>query len=143
MNSRCENSQCICDPNLFDAQFYVRCSDGCYNTRTDAQHCGNCTTVCTGGTTCSGGVCVCPNGTSDCGAGCVDITEDPLNCGACGNACDAATEACVSRRCQCQAGLFACTAGVCVDRQTDSNNCGTCGNVCARNRTCQGGVCVN
>jgi hypothetical protein len=30
-NSLCENSQCICDPNLFDAQFYVMCPDGCFN----------------------------------------------------------------------------------------------------------------
>jgi hypothetical protein len=142
-NSLCENSQCICDPNLFDAQFYVMCPDGCFNTRSDEQHCGDCTTVCTGGTQCSGGACACPSGTLDCGNGCEDITQNPLHCGSCANACDAATEDCVSRQCRCAAGFFACTPGVCTDRQTDSSNCGTCGNVCNGNRTCQAGVCAN
>jgi hypothetical protein len=143
VNSLCENGECICDPNLFDVQFYVLCPDGCFNTRSDDQHCGDCTTVCTGGTECSGGTCVCPRGTSDCGNGCEDITQNPLHCGSCGNACDATTEDCVSGRCECKPDLFACTPGVCIDLQTDSNNCGTCGNVCKGNKACRDGVCAN
>lgn len=142
-NSLCEAGQCICDPNLFDAQFYVQCPDGCFNTRSDDQHCGNCTTSCTGGTECAGGSCKCPFGTEDCGSGCEDLSSNPLRCGSCTNACDAATEDCVSRQCQCKPGLFACTPGVCVDRMTDENNCGSCDMVCMGNKTCQGGKCVN
>lgn len=143
VNSLCENSQCICDPNLFDAQFYTQCPGGCFNTRQDGQHCGDCTTACTGGTECAGGTCQCPFDTLDCGNGCEDITESPLHCGSCANACDAATEDCVTRQCQCKAGLFACTPGVCVDRQTDESNCGTCSLGCTGNKTCQAGLCVN
>jgi hypothetical protein len=143
VNSLCENSQCICDPNLFDAQFYVRCPDGCFNTRQDDQHCGSCTMACTGGTECSGGTCQCPYSTLDCGNGCEDITANPLHCGSCGNPCEAATQDCVNWQCQCKPGLFACTPGVCVDRQTDESNCGMCGLTCVGNKTCQGGYCAN
>jgi hypothetical protein len=142
-NSLCENAQCICDPNLFDAQFYLLCPDGCFNTHDDEQHCGDCTTVCTGGTECSGGTCQCPFGTQDCGNGCEDITSSPLHCGACGSPCDSASEQCVNQQCQCKPGLFECTPGTCVDRQTDDDNCGTCGVGCTGNKTCQGGVCAN
>lgn len=143
VNSLCEDTRCICDPNLFDPQFYVRCPGGCFNTRQDEQHCGDCTTVCSGGTQCSGGTCTCPSGTLDCGDGCEDITTNALHCGSCDNACAAATENCTNRQCQCKPGLFACTPGVCVDRQTDESNCGTCGVTCVGSKTCQSGLCKN
>lgn len=143
MNSLCESGQCVCDPNLFDAQFYEPCPDGCFNTRQDEQHCGDCTTACTGGTECTGRACQCPPGTLDCGSGCEDVTANPLRCGSCSNVCDAASEDCVNRQCQCKPGLFACTPGVCVDRQTDELNCGNCGLTCTGNKTCQGGNCLN
>jgi hypothetical protein len=143
VNQLCENGQCICDPNLFDAQFYVSCPDGCFNTRSDEDHCGDCTTVCSGGTQCSGSQCTCPSGTLDCGGGCEDITQNAAHCGSCANACDGATEACVNRQCVCKAGLFACTPGACIDRMTDKNNCGQCGTTCPGNKICQGGGCVN
>ena len=126
-----------------DAQLLTQCPDGCYYTRGDEQHCGDCQTVCAGGTQCSSGQCQCPGGTLDCGSGCEDIISNAAHCGSCSNVCDAATEACVSRRCECKVGLFACAPGVCTDRQTDESNCGTCGNVCVGNKTCQSGVCGN
>ena len=50
VNALCEMGQCICDPNLFDAQFYEQCPGGCFNTHSDNAHCGDCKTVCAGGT---------------------------------------------------------------------------------------------
>jgi hypothetical protein len=142
-NSLCEEGECICDPNLFDAQFYEMCADGCFNTRSDEEHCGDCTTVCPEGTECSGGTCECLSGTRDCGDGCVDIVSNSEHCGSCDTVCDAATEECVNRQCVCQPGLYECTPDECTDRQTDSENCGECGNVCNGNKTCQEGVCAN
>lgn len=76
-----------------------------------------------------------------CGAGCVDVTANPTH-GSCANVCDSATEVCINRRCQCKAGLFACTPGAFLGRQTNEANCGTCGFTCPGNKTCQAGDCV-
>jgi len=138
----CDGSTCVCDPNLFDAQFYVMCEDGCFNTHFDSQHCGDCTTACTGGTECSASTCGCPVDTLDCGNGCEDISQNPGHCGSCGNACDSATQDCVNRQCQCKPGLSVCS-NACVDRQTDPKNCGSCGNACGGMKTCKSGMCAN
>jgi len=53
------------------------CSGGCVNTRTDRNHCGDCTTVCAPTQGCVGGVCgSCPRGymlcsTGECGRACL------------------------------------------------------------------------
>lgn len=83
---------------------------GCVDARSDPANCGACgakcgagahcaDTVCIGvaacpdGTGCeaprgcSGGVCVCPAGTTDCGSACADLLSDEGHCGACGRTC--------------------------------------------------------
>jgi hypothetical protein len=143
VNSLCEDRECICDPNLFDAQFYEICPDGCFNTRSDDAHCGDCETVCMNGTECTGNGCECPFGTEDCGNGCEDLSQNDDHCGSCPNACDTATEQCVNYQCVCQAGLSPCPGVGCVDLQSDDNNCQTCGNICGGQKTCQSGMCAN
>jgi len=48
----------------------------------------------------------CPTGTTRCGAVCVDLTQNGLHCGACDQACPAATS-CVASACVCVGGLAA------------------------------------
>jgi len=79
------------------------CNSTCVDTTTDPQNCGACAKVCDvgdagappdGGTltpTCAAGTCglQCGGILSPCSGNCVDTSADPLNCGSCGNACDA------------------------------------------------------
>ncbi len=63
-------------------------ANGCeVNTQTDANNCGSCGTICTGGRTCSSGVCSCASGQTLCGSTCVNLATSPNNCGGCGIAC--------------------------------------------------------
>ena len=87
------------------------CTDGCYDTTSNASHCGSCTTTCTGKSCCS--------------SSCVDTTSDSNNCGGCGKSCSGK----------------ACCSSACVDTTSDSNNCGKCGNKCASGESCMGSVC--
>ncbi len=80
-----------------------------------------------------------------CDAGC--LTNDTLNCGACGNVCPgadggaptcAASDGGYACGLSCGSGLAAC-GGACVATatfQTDRNNCGSCG------FSCIGGTCI-
>lgn len=85
---------------------------------------------------CQSGVCVitgCKEPYSTCGGdlsnGCpIDTSEDPANCGACGNICGA-NEACCS--------------GVCLNLLTSPDNCGVCGNGCGANEACCNGQCLD
>jgi hypothetical protein len=119
---------------------------GCTDLRADPFNCGGC------GLRCLGGVClesVCRDESKSCAsvglAECVDaagqaycafVDNDPLDCGACGTACDvAAGEQCAAGACQpagttCESlGRTPCPSG-CADLPTDPYNCGQCGNVC-------------
>lgn len=58
----------------------------------------------------------------------VEVTSDPKNCGACGNACTPGT-ACINGKCGCPDGKILC-GELCVDAQKDDYNCGGCGIVC-------------
>lgn len=96
--------------------------------------------------TCSTDGASCPTGTTACGGACVNLTSDPRNCGACGNAC-ASGITCSIGVCGssgCPAGTTRCSGGgafVCADLTTDARNCGACGVACSSGRTCTGGVC--
>jgi len=80
------------------------CGSSCVSLRTDPNHCGTCTTVCSGLTpVCSAGVCVgtsqCQTPTVACSGSCVDTKTDKSNCGSCGNVCSGATPLCSSGTC--------------------------------------------
>jgi hypothetical protein len=96
----------------------TRCGDGCYDTSSDPNHCGNCTTICPHGANgkpaCTSGACsqVCDPGYVDCGGhacGC-GAGDKCLSDGTCGT---------------CRATLGACKTG------TDC-----CSGACTLNLTC-------
>lgn len=85
----------------------------------------------------------CPDYQRLCDGECIPTSNDPDNCGACGNTCGDA-EACSGGRCvpegECMSGLDACE-GSCVDRQTNDDHCGSCGNECGEGEGCVRGSC--
>ncbi len=117
--------------------------------------------VCDAGMHCVDGECVLLKcGTEDnsnevaCGGKCVDITQDPLNCGGCGNNCANHRPAYVSDVMACEDGkcVYTCKTGYencnddgtteCIDLTENRKHCGTCGNACAPNEYCQDGTCT-
>jgi hypothetical protein len=94
----------------------------------------------------------CAAGLIDCFGVCVDATVDPVNCGACSNAC-VANATCIGGWCQslapssvgdvlgCELGLTECDH-TCVDLLTNPYHCGACGNRCPIESPCQGGFCT-
>jgi hypothetical protein len=84
----------------------------------------------------------CGAGETKCGGGCVDTSNDPNNCGSCGNACGT-NQFCHNGTCVsgiCPEGQTTCS-GTCVNLQSDVNNCGRCGNACGANSACTNGAC--
>jgi hypothetical protein len=78
------------------------CPEGCRDTQTDNQNCGECGIVCGANQTCEDGVCTCQGLWADCDAlaetGCeADLARDSLTCG----------------RCQISCGGGPCAAGIC------------------------------
>ncbi len=69
-----------------------------------------------------------------------NLTEDPMNCGACGNVCAAY---CSEGVCAdaCQLPLKSAGSGVCADPRSDPRNCG--GYSCNAAQACQDGGCVS
>ena len=92
---KCSASDCVasCGAGLMD------CGGACVDLGTDPDHCGACTTACAGVHTtanyCAAGTCdhqACSPGFGDCDGnrpnGCEHrVSDDPGNCGACGNSC--------------------------------------------------------
>jgi hypothetical protein len=106
----CESRQCV-----IDCGSLTRCPGNlCVDTNNDQIHCGNCTTVCTGGQLCSNGVCRtnCLSPLVNCNDVCVNFQTDETNCGGCrpaGTTC-ATGQHCVNGSCQtlvenCQNGV--------------------------------------
>ena len=126
---------------------YATCPDkfGLCNTNlnNDMANCGACGNKCEfeGGAPahatllCENGKCgvLCGPQTGDCNGkpedGCeADLTTDPLNCGACGNACKDG-EICWNSACGCPIGYTQC-GETCTLLDRDSNNCSACGAKC-------------
>lgn len=97
----------------------------------------------------------CASPASACGEMCVDLQNDPMNCGACGQACAAEhvnNALCVFGVCgydECAAGYADCDSdignGCELPVDADVANCGGCGLVCApanaTTPTCAAGAC--
>ncbi|HEX4457800.1 MAG TPA: hypothetical protein VIA18_07505 [Polyangia bacterium] len=96
----CINGTCGCPT------YQALCNGQCIPVATDPMHCGDCTTVCTGATACSGGKCEssCMAGLDMCSNACVDLQSDNGNCGTCGTAC-ATGQGCVAGTCKTAAPL--------------------------------------
>ncbi len=67
-----------------------------------------------------------------------NLTEDPMNCGACGNVCEATCSEGVCTE-ACQLPLKQIGSGVCADPRSDPRNCGGFG--CNAAQVCQEGRC--
>ncbi len=114
----------------------TNCSGSCVNLAADAKNCGTC------GTTCPSDKPLCSDGKSGkqcvatcdsssmfptkCDTACVNLSNDPLNCGKCGTACESG-QVCSAGTCEdsCGDGLTKC-CGVCVNTQTNPRHCGSC-----------------
>jgi len=161
--------QCGCGAGL--TQCGHNCLAICVDTQIDDLHCGGCDRACPTEATpvanamvgCGDGECgklKCRPLWGDCNGdlakpttdGCETLlTEDNMNCGACGNVCPAGSE-CDSGTCTtpwgCAPGLVRCSTleQKCTDLQTDVENCGGCGRSCGQHPNvrsrCSAGECV-
>ena len=78
-----------------------------------------------------------------CGGACVNTSDDPSNCGACGNVCNGAS--CSAGHCTCPGGATYCGiggAGTCVMTSVDPNNGGGFGQACGNGQSCIAGTCM-
>src|ERR1051326_895079 len=118
----------------------TKCSNGCFDLKTDNSNCGKCGTTCPMGATCVQGSCQCGMGQTRCGASCVDLKSDLANCGKCGTVCGGGDGGAIMGggmwACQMGSCAIVCPqpkvecSGACVDTKTDNDNCGMCGNPC-------------
>ena len=139
---------------------------GCESfTDTDVNNCGACDNVCqldNAVPVCVQGGCrlaFCSDGFGNCDGddanGCeADLSDDPGNCGTCGNACsfDHAEALCTGGACAlgtCHSGWDNCNGhpsdGCEIDTNADVQNCGTCWNACSlphATPACSNGTCV-
>lgn len=141
------------------------CGDFCVFLERDPLNCGACDNVCpmppASHGVCVSGVCdfICDTGRADCNTDSVDgcevtLTDDPANCGACGNVCPEApssTPACTGGSCGfvCDTGTDDCNLvaddGCETDLTSTVTDCGSCGNACPTpphaSPTCTDGGC--
>jgi len=171
---QCTNSACVLKTCATD---YSNCdtvpSNGCeVFLKTDPNHCGNCTTACSGagsqGPNCSSGVCspkctgtliTCSNPQNGC---VIDSATDENNCGGCGKICNNTSAAHLdSGGNQCQSGVCNPSCANLYDDcngnpgdgceksvGTDAANCGACNVTCGTTNvvgspTCGGGTCTS
>jgi hypothetical protein len=75
----------------------------------------------------------CPSGQARCFGHCISLSNDPNNCGGCGNACGVGSNA----------NNPTCCGETCTDIQSDPANCGGCGSnyACSGGRVCSAGQC--
>ena len=137
--------------------------DLCGGSETDPLNCGVCGCVCNPGLICSSGRCLATGGPQSliclfladgglCGPQetIVYPLSDPLNCGACSDACATGVTCtwgvCTTSCSDCTAASLSCcpTDGggpVCTDFTQDPANCGGCGKACSSG-DCVNGVCM-
>jgi VCBS repeat protein len=153
-----------CDAGFADCD--KDAGDGCEASLLSLTSCGACGVVCKdlphASLACKAGVCgvgICTPPWADCDGlgvdGCErDLTNDALNCGACGHVCAGAHagQSCDGGACTitfCDAGFADCDGQVAngceVNLGTDAGNCGSCGNACGlpnASSVCRGGACA-
>jgi len=125
---------------------------GCETEISSANHCGGCTTTCSGNTpicAASGVSYACVSGCSGsqvrCGGVCTDLNSDASNCTACGKSCTISngTPLCTAGVCvpaSCNAGYTKC-GSTCQYTDGDANNCGGCDLKCPSGALCKTGLC--
>jgi hypothetical protein len=102
---------------------------------------------------CSGGLCVCPSGQTDCSGTCRALASDKLNCGSCNNNCTTHPNATSASTCSggncsyvCSAGWGDCSGGLGCETQLNSlTHCGGCNVGCSRPNgtvSCATGTCT-
>lgn len=94
------------------------CGKRCFDLRTDAEHCGGCTTVCGATEVCVAGQCTCPPGQETCGGECCP------------------PDSCIDGRCSCPAGQVACGGECCATERCIDEAC------CPANRACGAACCA-
>lgn len=128
--------------------------------------CGACGVTCMADTTCSGGLCACPGGSSvdrycdadpvtgatDGAFMCIDV-DTTKNCGECGRAClddsvcrgSGSADAPGDYACECVGGDLGkthCDGVGCRDLDADQGHCGECGKACPNGIACTQGECA-
>ncbi|HOX43655.1 MAG TPA: putative metal-binding motif-containing protein [Myxococcota bacterium] len=147
----------VCDPGFGDCSAEAGCET---DTLSDEGHCGDCLTTCDAGAGefCwqSGCITDCPDGLTRCDDACIDTSADPLNCGGCGQPCQAPAHTqmgCVDSGCVilgCEPGWEDCAGGPADGCETPlgtPGDCAGCGDDCTGDYPhavggCQAGVCV-
>jgi len=155
-----DGTTCACPPG-YAICFGATCSD----TASDVDNCGGCGLACApahASGVCASGVCAigqCTSGFADCDNDAVNgcesnLSQDPGNCSACGNACNPpnAVPLCVDGACgmgACHSGFGNCnndpSDGCETNLETSANNCSQCGQVCSLTNAvaaCSAGSCV-
>ncbi|CAN5362869.1 hypothetical protein BH09MYX1_BH09MYX1_57320 [soil metagenome] len=134
----------------------TKCGSACKSLGMDPQNCGQCGTVCAGGTACEQGSCHlacspqtrCLVGDAGPDSGvetCIDTKTNQDHCGACNAACPSA-QFCDAGTCDlgCDAGVKCAVpdAGLsCIDTQTSNAHCGACNAPCTSGKVCITGTC--
>lgn len=96
------------------------CGQDCTDLQTDDNHCGDCATLCSGGSDCQAGKCVCPTGQTLCDSSCVDTSTSTSHCGGCDKTC---------------ASGQSCGSGTCVGQGSTSTPSDGCTDTLASNVT--------
>ncbi len=126
---------------------YSCCDGKCVDTKTEKEHCGNCTNACHDNEICQDGTCsekteVCKSGEKMCGESCVDVKNDEEHCGNCETVCEP-DETCQNGKCRSQCPENTVSIGdTCIDPMTDSLHCGLEDVACGPDMYCADGKCA-